>query len=141
MRPARRIPIVLEAVRNKYKIPKKDINELQKIWEDNPDLRFTQLLVNTNIIPNVPGSWYYQEDLEFMVDDLGVAPRDCLLWGSYGKDGKDGKGPVKHLLLREMTNQHIEAILETQAHVKGKLREYFNTELDYREENDIVITD
>jgi uncharacterized protein YihD (DUF1040 family) len=39
---------------------------LREVWEDNPDWRLTQLLVNTGVVPNFPGTWYYYEDSEFV---------------------------------------------------------------------------
>ena len=38
------------------------LEKIEKFWKEHPDLRFTQVLVNMNIIPNFPGSWYYKED-------------------------------------------------------------------------------
>jgi hypothetical protein len=38
---------------------------LEDYWLKNPDLRLTQVLVNLNIIPNVPGVWYYIEETEW----------------------------------------------------------------------------
>lgn len=36
--------------------------EVLTFWKDNPDLRFSQVLINLGLIPNVPGFWYYMED-------------------------------------------------------------------------------
>lgn len=48
-------------MRNKERI-KPYLKQIEKFWLENPDLRFTQVLVNMNIIPNFPGMWYYKED-------------------------------------------------------------------------------
>ena len=39
---------------------------LEETWKANPDWRLTQLLVNTAVIPNFPGHWYYAEDDELL---------------------------------------------------------------------------
>ena len=38
------------------------LKRIEEYWLEFPDLRFTQVLVNMNIIPNFPGNWYYKED-------------------------------------------------------------------------------
>lgn len=35
--------------------------EIKTYWHENPDLRFSQVLVNTGNMPNIPGMWYYEE--------------------------------------------------------------------------------
>ena len=147
MRNTERIKIYLDLLKNRSKnspilIEKIDImrstdlnvdelyDELEKVWLENPDWRFTQLCVNTGLIPNIPGFWYYTEDREFMTN-LGFSQREILLWGTYGKDGKQ---PLKHILLKEMTNEHIQAILDTQTHLSEEKRKYFSDELDLRKE-------
>ena len=125
MRTKERIKIYLDLLRERAKsvpiledddIMKSDLNvddlydELEKVWLENPDWRFTQLCVNTGLIPNLPGMWYYTEDREFM-SNLGFLMREITLWGTYGKKGNE---PLKHILLKDMTNEHIQAILDTQ---------------------------
>jgi hypothetical protein len=39
---------------------------LTKVWKEHPDWRLTQLMVNTGIVPNFPGTWYYAEDAEIV---------------------------------------------------------------------------
>ena len=50
-------------IKHKYKKYKE---EIKKFWIDNPDLRFSQVLVTLDIIPNIPGSWYYKEEDEIL---------------------------------------------------------------------------
>lgn len=137
MRPIERIKIYLDLIKNKPIINTNteenfsltltnDIySQLEKIWLENPDWRFTQLCVNTGLIPNLPGSWYYVEDMDFMLR-LGFEPRDVILWGTYGKDGKQ---PLSYILLKNMENGHIESIINTQ---NTRLKNYFIDELNYR---------
>ncbi len=48
-------------MRDKKRI-KPYLKKIEEFWLKNPDLRFTQVLVNMDIIPNFPGMWYYKED-------------------------------------------------------------------------------
>ena len=59
--------------------------------------------------------------------------REKFSWGSYGIDGKQ---PKHYIFLKDMTTQHIRAILETQHHIKGTVVEQvFKNELEYRNGN------
>src|SRR6056297_2577767 len=50
-------------IKHKYE---KNKEEIKKFWLNNPDLRFSQVLVTLDIIPNIPGSWYYKEEDEIL---------------------------------------------------------------------------
>ena len=63
--------------------------------------------------------------------------RGFFSWGTYGKDGKS---PYKRVLLKDMSNNHILAIIETQK-THDLLKEVFYRELDFRKNNDIYIED
>lgn len=106
-------------------------DELEKVWLENPDWRFTQLCVNTGLIPNLPGMWYYTEDREFM-ENLGFPHRETLLWGTYGKNADQ---PLKYVQLKNMTNEHIESIIRTQKQLSEPTIQFFKDELEYRKEN------
>ena len=59
--------------------------------------------------------------------------REEFTWKSYGKDGK---GPKKDIPLKDLTNEHLNAILETQWHIRGShVEEYMRKELEYRKVN------
>lgn len=102
-------------------------NTFKTYWKDNPDLRITQVCVNLGIIDNIPGAWYYTEDYELM-KSFGFADRDVFLWGTFGKSGKE---PLKRILLKDMEDSHIEAILNTQ-NISEERKEMFRNELNYR---------
>jgi hypothetical protein len=104
------------------------IDELENIWLENQDLRFTQLCVNTGIIPNIPGSWYYDEDRDFM-ENLGFSIREILLWGTRGINGNQ---PVTYIQLKNLKTEHIISILETQQ-LSNRIKSYFENELKLRE--------
>jgi hypothetical protein len=55
--------------------------------------------------------------------------REVFKWGTRGKDGKQ---PLKFVVLKDMTTDHIEAILETQS-LPDYMRKIFLDELDFLE--------
>jgi hypothetical protein len=60
----------------------------------------------------------------------GVKIREWMHWGTYGKNGDQ---PLKYVLLKDMSDEHIQAILETQVHIKGSFYEkQFKKELKRR---------
>jgi len=62
-------------------------------------------------------------------DDFEVV-REVFTWGSYGKDGKQPRTEVR---LDDMTTEHIQAILDTQRHIRGTVvQQLFKQELLYR---------
>lgn len=73
----------------------------------------------------------YEDDIETI--------REYFTWGSYGKSGDE---PKHYILLKDMSDQHIEACLETQYHIKGTQSEKnFLMELGYRKSNNIQVLD
>ena len=64
--------------------------------------------------------------------------REAFHWGSYGKGGDQ---PLKRIKLSEMSNNHIEAILQTQHHIGPHIRKAFEDEQQYRLDNNINIED
>ena len=64
--------------------------------------------------------------------------RDAFRWGTYGKGGDQ---PLRRVKLSEMSNNHIEAILETQHHIPAHVRKVFEDEQQHRFYNDINIED
>lgn len=75
------------------------------------------------------------EDLTVYSDDPFELIRESLYWGTYGKDGDQ---PLKWVLLKDMSNDHIQAIIDD-GYVD--VIEYMTKELEYREEHNIHITD
>ena len=43
-----------------------DYDIILSFWKDNPDLRFSQLLISMNYIPNILGFWYYMKEEEIL---------------------------------------------------------------------------
>lgn len=55
--------------------------------------------------------------------------REVFKWGTRGKDGKQ---PLKYVPLKDLTTEHIEAILETQDHIQQYIRNIFLDEMIFR---------
>lgn len=63
--------------------------------------------------------------------------REVHPWGSYGKDGNQ---PRKDILIKDLSDLHICAILETQWHIKGTATEWLlKIEQSYRKEKGIEV--
>jgi hypothetical protein len=63
----------------------------------------------------------------------GQKVRDWMAWGTYGKSGKER---LKYVILKNMSDEHIQAILDTQWHIKGTFYEkHFRKELEKRKRN------
>jgi hypothetical protein len=77
-----------------------------------------------NIVPYV--------DLSVTTESSHEEIREVFTWGTYGKDGKQPRTEVK---LKDMSTEHIEAILLTQKHIFNTYAEdLFINELEYRKE-------
>ena len=77
---------------------------------------------------NVHDDAPYQE-LSVYADDPHELIREVFKWGTRGKDGNQ---PLKYVPLKDLTSDHIEAILETQAHISGHIQNIFLDELSFR---------
>lgn len=71
----------------------------------------------------------YQE-LSVYADDPHALIRQVFKWGTRGKDGKQ---PLKYIPLKDLTNDHIKAILETQSQIRDYIRKIFLDELSFLE--------
>jgi hypothetical protein len=72
--------------------------------------------------------WYYiRKKLQFLLNGMKV--RDWMTWGTYGKTGDQ---PLKLVLLKNMSDDHIQAILDTQFHISNFYRRHIKKELRLR---------
>ena len=55
--------------------------------------------------------------------------RDWMKWGTFGKSGRE---PLKWVVLKNMSDEHIEAILKTQKQISKFYRSEFEKELAMR---------
>lgn len=78
------------------------------------------------------------EELSVYLEDGIEAVRETVTWGTYGKNGDQPRRLIK---LKDMSNDHIEACLETQLRMHPHYCEAFKMELQYRREHDITVED
>lgn len=58
------LPNIFEKRHNK----KISIREILEYWMENESLRLTQVLVNLSIIPNIRGTWYYKDEVQWAIN-------------------------------------------------------------------------
>lgn len=76
-------------------------------------------------------------DLSVTLESPWEDQRDAFKWGTYGKDGKQ---KLQYKALKDLTTNHIQAILDTQTHIPEWMRTMiFERELSYRSHNDLHI--
>lgn len=76
-------------------------------------------------------------DLSNRLKEVFFNIREEMTWGSYGKDGNQ---PRKEILIKDLSDLHICAILETQHHIKGTPTEWLlKIEQSYRKEKGIEV--
>ena len=84
--------------------------------------------------------WQLDDSFSLMTEPLKQAfftLRNSRTWGSYGKDAKQ---PRKEILIKDLSDLHICAILETQWHIKGTQTEWLlKIEQSYRKEKGIEV--
>jgi len=86
---------------------------------------------SVNVVPYV--------DMTVTTLDAFELQREAFEWGTYGKDGTS---PRTLVVLKDMTDEHILAVLVTQTRLKGTyVEELFKNELEYRIINNIEIKD
>lgn len=150
MRYKERIPIFLEHINGKltfivvniWKI-KSEISDIKPIYENkkiiknfwlkNPDLRFSQVLINLGIIPNIPGFWYYIEEDEIL-EKLEIEPREYLLWGQNYDKNMNLLPSTIYKPIKDLETDHIQAILDGGYTKNPKYIKCFEEELKLRHE-------
>lgn len=106
--------------------------EFKDFWLKNPDLRFSQVLVNLGIIPNIPGTWYYIEEDEIL-EELGISTREYLLWGQNYDKNMNLLPETIYKPIKELSTEHIQAILNGGFTKRKKYIKCFEEELKLRE--------
>jgi len=69
------------------------------------------------------------KDLSVYSDDPHELIRERFTWGTYGPDRDQ---PLSFILLKDMTEDHIQAILDTQHQITKSVRLMFMSELVFR---------
>ena len=73
------------------------------------------------------------EDLSVYTDSPHELIREHFVWKSYGKHGEIPEGV--YTVLKKLTEDHIEAIIETQKHLPEYVVQVFRNEQLFRKEN------
>ena len=69
------------------------------------------------------------EELAVYLEDGHEAVREVATWGSYGKNGDE---PLKYILIKDMTEEHIQNCLNNCYRMHPHYREAFENELQWR---------
>lgn len=69
-----------------------------------------------------------EEFLTLYSDDPHEELREVLTWGTYGKSGKE---PLKRVLIKELSDNHIKAILDNCDYI-GVYKDILFNEIKYR---------
>lgn len=87
------------------------------------------------------GHAYFRRSLNYIsAEELSVSSieddhefnRQNFKWSTYGKDGQQ---PLKLIALKNMSEGHINIILEGKQLISAETREFFKKEIKYRAEN------
>ena len=73
-------------------------------------------------------------DISLYTDSPFKELREAISWGTYGKNGDQG---LQRKAIKELSSQHIQAILTNCGYISKGLREVFERELVYRSESEI----
>lgn len=102
------------------------LNYIEQMWNNNPDLRFGQLLVNLGIVDDSLRTWNAEMTDYFIPHQFY---REIQTWKSLNEDSK----PISKL-----TTSHIKAILKTETHIKDTpMERLLKEELKFRKKNKI----
>ena len=78
------------------------------------------------------------DDSLYLYEDEFTVIREQVTWGTYGKNGDQ---PLRYVPVSEMSNDHIQAVLDIQGRIHPNIREVLIMELEYRIENMIEVRD
>ena len=74
------------------------------------------------------------EELSVYLEDGHEVVREVATWGSYGKNGDE---PLKYILIKDMTEEHIQNCLKNCYRMHPHYREAFENELQWRKNGDV----
>ena len=156
MRNPNRRPIVLEIFKSKPDILLKFLNvtnvnivyniydtweEIEKKWEDYPDLRFGQLLCNLRLIPSIDVEnhiWNIEES-DWLIENDYCKFEDIKFWGSLYDEHNHKRKEIKFILLKDLDLSHIKSIVKwfkndnQEKQINSKYLEYFNKRIELNE--------
>lgn len=139
MRPKERIPVFLslvdwETLAERWDIDVDLINNildsegklsksLTEYWLKNYDLRFGQMLINFQFIPDNIKRWCDEESA--ILDDQGIARREFVHWGRAYDENRKPLDKLEWILIKDMSKSHIEAILSDIANHRMNIPSYY----------------
>jgi hypothetical protein len=105
---------------------------IRENWMTIPDLRFSQILIYLNYIPNLSGTWYYYEEDEIL-ELQGYKPREYTFWGNlYDKD-RNQLPEINYILVKDLNIDHMENLITGNWITKGtKIYKIISDELKIR---------
>lgn len=74
------------------------------------------------------------EELSVYLEDGHDVVREVATWGSYGKNGDE---PLKYILLKDMSDEHIQNCLNNCYRMHPHYRVAFENELQWRKNGDV----
>lgn len=83
-------------------------NEIKAYWDKYPDQRFYQVLINLQVIEDVPGRWG-MDDIE-LLQKIDVYTADLLRWKSYYNKAEERLSTPITRKISELDTDHINAI-------------------------------
>lgn len=75
-------------------------------WKTNPDMRLGQALINFGY--EELGFHWYLEEITFFTEYFPEMAPQILFWGTYGREGK---GPLEIISIRDMSTDHLKACI------------------------------
>ena len=73
------------------------------------------------------------KDITVTLETDHETARNLVTWGTYGKSGRE---KLHYILVKDMTEEHIQAILSTQLRIHPQFKIFLTRELEWREKND-----
>jgi hypothetical protein len=84
---------------------------IREHWMHMPDLRFSQILIYLDYVPNLSGGWFYYEEDEIL-EIQGYKPREYTFWGNlYDKD-KNKLPEVNYILVKDLNIDHMQNLID-----------------------------
>lgn len=80
-----------------------------KYWNENPDQRIGQVLINLGILPDRT-TIYCAEESDILMNQ-GYAPEECIFWTSIYDENENLMSSPKSNLICDLSIDHIENIL------------------------------
>ncbi len=113
---------------------------IEKTWLENPDLRFGQLLCVLRLVPDIDIEnhiWNIEED-DWLINNNYLQFEDVKFWGSIYNEHNVRQEEVKFILLKDLTDSHIEGIIKwfknqnSLDQINKQYLKYFNKRLNDR---------